>query len=383
MNDVSILFPLPSDAADIDNLLAASSSGAMGTLLPSKLYAKAGAISGSTLPDAGCESEPCPPPPVGSASYSDLRVVAMRIDPCFASLAPDPHGVKCNAQIRLIFQQVLVEETGSRPSAFDSGLHVFYSLTRDEVLTLAQALVALRTTNETDVSLGPLAPHPILAKQGLGGPFSKGVEQLILKVAGEKNLTRVAALSSTVAFPAWGLRAANVTNAAEGAMSPFVIPTLAGDGGVTGQTVEKSGGGFRFAPETTSADNLAPLDDGTPESLSTSARREAFNSLVRVENPSDNSPNTIDCGSCHLASPTEQLVARPQFSLDDRTSALAFQPDGKSVVAADLAPTLHSNSTQLNMHAFSYVGRTPGISQRVVNETAAVVEYLNELPQEP
>ena len=205
----------------------ASSSGAMGTLLPSKLYSKVGAISGSTLPGAGCESEPCPPPPVGFASYSDLRVVAMRIDPCFASLAPDPHGANCSAEIRLIFQQVLVGETGSRPSAFDSGLHVFYSLTREEILALAQALVALRMTNETDVSLGSLAPHPILVKQGLGGPFSKGVEQLILKVAGEKNLTRVAALSSTVAFPAWGLHAVNVTNAAEGAMSPFVIPTLA------------------------------------------------------------------------------------------------------------------------------------------------------------
>jgi hypothetical protein len=31
----------------------------------------------------------------------------------------------------------------------------------------------------------------------------------------------------------------------------------------------------------------------------------------------------------------------------------------------------------LNIHVFSYVGTSPTISQRVVNETAAVVEYLN------
>jgi hypothetical protein len=35
----------------------------------------------------------------------------------------------------------------------------------------------------------------------------------------------------------------------------------------------------------------------------------------------------------------------------------------------------------LNIHAFSYFGTTPGIDQRVINETAAVVEYLNNLSE--
>jgi hypothetical protein len=33
------------------------------------------------------------------------------------------------------------------------------------------------------------------------------------------------------------------------------------------------------------------------------------------------------------------------------------------------------------IHAFSYFGASPGINRRVVNETAAIVVYLNELPQ--
>src|ERR1700734_279082 len=53
MNDVSILFPLPSSAADIDNLLAPSATGAQGTLLPSALYSAMGPIFGSTEPGDG------------------------------------------------------------------------------------------------------------------------------------------------------------------------------------------------------------------------------------------------------------------------------------------------------------------------------------------
>jgi hypothetical protein len=67
---------------------------------------------------------------------------------------------------------------------------------------------------------------------------------------------------------------------------------------------------------------------------------------------------------------------------DDRTSPLAFQPDGQSVVAAAMTPTFTTTTTPaINIHAFSYVGQAATINQRVVNETAAVVEYLNQLPQ--
>jgi hypothetical protein len=381
MNDVSILFPLPSIDEDIGNLLSASSAGARGSLLPSDLYASFGPLAGSTNPDGGLERS------VGVAAYSDLHVVAMRIDPCFASLAPDPHGAGCDAQMRLILQEVRDDGSGS-PMVSDSGLHAFYALTREEFLTLAKALVALRESNDEGDSLGPLAPHPIMVRQGLGGAMSAGVAELILQYAGAANLKRVAQFNSAEAFTAWSFKAANVVSVATVTMSPFVIPTL-GKGGkdITLQTVGTgefaSPLGATFTPATTSDDNLVPLAGHTPKSLSSSARQAAFDSLVRIENPRDNSPNTIDCGSCHLATPTERLVAVPEFSLDDRTSPLAFQPDGTSVVAADMTPTFNSSSgiASLNLHAFSYVGRDPGINQRVVNETASVVEYLNHLPE--
>ena len=75
----------------------------------------------------------------------------------------------------------------------------------------------------------------------------------------------------------------------------------------------------------------------------------------------------------------------PLFSLNDRTSPLAFQPDSAFVTAADMAPSDELDAGVPNgdliIHAFSYFGQVPGISQRVVNETAAIVDYLNELPR--
>ena len=135
-----------------------------------------------------------------------------------------------------------------------------------------------------------------------------------------------------------------------------------------------------FQPTTISTDNLTPLASGMTADLSAADVEAAFDALVRVEHPGDNSPDTIDCGSCHLATASELLIAKPKFGLDDRTSPLAFQPDGIHVLASDMTPTFDTTSSaRVNMHAFSYVGRGASINQRVVNESAAVVEYLNQL----
>jgi hypothetical protein len=41
-----------------------------------------------------------------------------------------------------------------------------------------------------------------------------------------------------------------------------------------------------------------------------------------------------------------------------------------------MAPSF-DNRGSLNLHAFSYLGVRPGISQRTVNEAAVVVSYVN------
>jgi len=394
MNDVSILFPLPTTQADVENLLAAKATGDRGPLLPYPLYSSMGMIQGSTTPldDAG----------FSFAAYGDLRVVAARIDPCFASTDPDPHGVDCMAQLRLIFQQVTwtVNGADANAEAFDSALHAFYALTRSELYALARALVDLRTANTRGDVLGPLAPHPIIVRQGLGGTMSKGVQKLIAQYAGAQNLVRLAQLSSNVGgatFPpgSWTLTAFDVPDGGTTA-TPRSIPALAtsADGGpVTSETLVEDlfltvlppdGGqkifSVEFFPQPAGTDNFAILDDDRPDSLSPSMSQLALDKLVRVENPADDTVNTVDCGSCHVVTQTEQFIGMPVFSFDDTTSPAAFSPDGTFVTSADMAIPAPAEGL-LNIHAFSYFNRTPGINRRVVNETAAVVEYLNQYPE--
>ena len=273
---------------------------------------------------------------------------------------------------------------------FDSALHVFYDLTRGEFLALAQALVELRVANANGEAAGPLAPNPIIARQGLGGAMAKGVEQLILLYAGEKNLVRLAQLSTidNELTELWQMSASDV-GAVKTMATPSPIPTL-GDGGVLsigfgvgvpfGQGDDAGPRTFSvgFDPTSATADDYTPLDDGTAESLSPSARETAFDALVRVENPRDNSPNTIDCGRVPPGDAHREARRHAALLPRRHEGPLAFQPDGTSVTQADMAATF-STPFGLNIHAFSYFGNLPGIDQRVVNETAAVVEYLNDL----
>lgn len=394
MNDVSILFPLPSTAADINNLLAPSAIGAQGTLFPSALYASIGPITGTT-------DDPLPDVPENHGrytAYDALRVVAMRIDPCFASLDPDPDGGGCTAQIRLVFQEVAVSQFGDAgaPLAFDSALHAFYDLSRTQFLTLAQALVDLRAGNEDGDVLGPLAPHPIMVRQGLDGAMSQGVQRLILEYAGEQNLVRAAEASGNNFGPgsigSWLLSAFDVDGSPQVAI-PMPIPTLtstADSGSVVTQSIDGANSLANFFPTTTSADNYASLwqiaqaylEGADAGGYSASDHQAPLDALVRVENPKDNSADTIDCASCHMATDTEQVVAMPLLSFDDTTSPLAFQPDGIHVTPSDMTVVFSPDDAPfgLNLHVFSYVETSPAISRRVVNETAAVVEYLNNLP---
>jgi hypothetical protein len=372
MNDVSILMPLTGAPS---SYLAASSHGSRGVLLPEKLYDQVGHIAGSGgIPTPGSG---------GDARYADLRVVAMRLDPCFASLAPDPHGAGCTAQLRLVFQEVRTVDGVT--TAHDSGLHAFYQLSRADLIALAARIASLRAGNSGGERLGGLAPHPIVVEQGMDGDMARGLSALVLEYAGASNLTRVTELSAFNADFSWSFRGFDVDDATAPATTAMIIPTVAA--GTTEQTFFR---GFvnagasavingQFSPPTTSDDDLVPLaDENTAAGLTIEARQAAFDGLVRIDNPTKSSPDTIDCASCHLATPVSRLIAQPMFSLVESDDSFAFHADGRWVLPGEMAATFDGGDTApFNIHAFSYVETSPAINQRVVDESAAIVAYLN------
>lgn len=361
LNDVSVLFPLPATNQERDaGLLDVKAVGARGTLLPSAIYDGVGHVSGrSNFGPIGA----------GEASYKDLRVVALRIDPCFAALEIPADADDCENQLRLVVQEVVDGST------FDSALHLFYSISRDEVLDLVRSIGGLRQSLKPGVKLGRLQPHPLMVEQGLSGSMSRGVRDAILAHAGEKNLIRVTRMTESNG-PFWNFSGFDIAN---GKTVPMHIPTLP-KGEDTQQLFARDFG----EPPVPSATPPSGSDDdfmklAAPvgaQALSSDEQAALFARLLRVENPSHHSPNTVDCASCHIATPTTKLVAEPLLGLSGKDAADMFKPSGKLLEAADLMATFENEEPLTNVHAFSYTERRAGISQRTVNESAAVVSYL-------
>lgn len=363
LNDVSVLFPLPSSAAEqSDGLLAMTAKGARGELLPKRMFEELPSIFGSVASDLIGATN--------SASYDNLRVVAMRIDPCFAELEPPASGQGCRNQVRLVVQET---EVGS---AFDSGLHLFYAVSREEVLELVRAIGGLRQKLAVSRALGKLQPHPLMVEQGLAGEMASGVRAAILAHAGSENLVRITRMTQNNG-PFWDFSGFEVES---GKLVPMHIPTLPADGDAK-QTIERNFGAFQGLeanPPSGSTDEITLLSRPTEASaLSESERAAKLTSLLRVENPGAHSPDTIDCASCHAATPIKKLVVEPHGW---STAGLpAFEPNAARFDREALEPSYDGDTTPImNVHAFSYFGAGLGISQRVVNESAAIVDYLSK-----
>ena len=365
MNDLSILFPLPANDAELAAALGPSTLGVGGPLVPQALFEE----------DTDANT----------IDYTKLHAVAFRLDPCFAHLGAITDRSTCAAQLRVVFQQVS-DLGGGDIEANDVGVHAFYSVTNDQFDAAVHEVVAARLANGGDTDLGSLAVHPILRAQGLTGAFGTALAGIITKYAGAANLVKFTSLAGFEAGGGahpliqptsfWSFQGFDIANNATTAM---VIPTLPNS--VTSMSVSAGNTSplaASIAPVTSSNDNIETLINSFELGMATSAAKQsAFDAALRIENPAASSPNTIDCGSCHLAQFAVQLVGTPVLHFTESGNANAFVAD-PGIPSVDLTPmtALVQGDGSINLHAFSYRGTGPMINQRVVNETAANLAYL-------
>lgn len=297
-NDVAILYP-PGGGAIV-----------AGDLVPRAIYERAFGSEGALQ----LGGTPAAPP------LAMLHLVAIRIDPQLE-------------QLRLVFQPA-----GER----DDAVHVFFALDHGEARAVAEAVAALRG----DSQLGPLAPHPLLVRDGVNGPFGKALAALIRQHATAAKLARITVFTSSGLGTAWNFFGVDV--AAGGGTTPVAIPTLAPD-----TRLEAFFAGFvegeltGDAPFTPSSTTLAARDDlrllasrDRFAHASPAARDQAIAAAARIEDPRVHTPETIDCASCHVA----HLV----------------QTHGP-----------------LDLHMFGYSHGQPSIQPRTMREVAASVAALN------
>jgi hypothetical protein len=361
-DDLSVLYPLATSQAAFDRgYLTPASPGLGGPLLPAAVYEQAFGPPG-TLQLGGTPAAP---------ALAGLRMVAFRLDPCFARTEATPEAA-CEHQLRVVFQTLRFD--GTQAIAADDAVHAFYRLRRDQLAAAVQASIALRRKHAGDRrQLGPLAPHPILVEQGLEGELAAAFDQLVLHLAGAQNLTRITQVTASGLGTAWNFSGVDV---ASGVTSRVKIPTVpagtttvaffAGfsSGQLTGQPA------FTPATEAAAIDDLQLLGDVHRAALASAAdRQRAYDASLRIEDPAVHSPDTIDCASCHLAQAVRTMVGETAFHLTASIPELR--------VAAGRLPAPALDDRDVNVHMFGYKGKRAPIHQRTINEAAAVTAYVN------
>lgn len=358
--DVTILYPLP-PASDINLLVWGNTlSNSYGRLVPQAVFNQI--------------TVPLDPRPfsrtrtTGTPAWNELRLVAVRLDPCFGSRGEVADSA-CPNQVRLVFQGV--HGVGATAAGEDGAVHALYELPRAELLALSRDIVRL-SDQQGSYTPGPLGVHPILARQGVWGGFGQGLKTLLRRYVGEDRLVRMTFFAredtqqSAWVFGGFERKA--------GSFARLQIPT-------TTTSEQALLGGFPNAGElsgsvptpSSSGDDIRVLLNSAAANLADdTARRSAFAAALRIENPTRHTPDTIDCVSCHAA-----MAARSLGESKYGLTALGH-PDS-FVSSRDLRFTPPAEPSLENLHATSYLGAELGISQRTANETAAVAAYMSTL----
>jgi hypothetical protein len=374
VNDVSLLFPLPTRRADLAQLLSINAQGAGGPLLSDANFR---ALVGFETPSDD--------PTFKANDPKAWKVVGVRVDPC-AQTAP---GAACQPQLRLITQPVTFE--GGRAGTLDHAIHLVYNLTPDAFSSLAADLVALKQAAGASTNGAPLGVHPAMRAEGLGGPFAKGLKQLIGKHAGPANLAG-AAVMLTLNAGEWRFA---ISAARDGALVQLQPPcadasrrtiSMRGTTGFVGNFID------RVEPPATCADNVNeiilsnPGPGGGAFLQKSAAEQQPFvDAALRVDNPRTHTAFTTDCVSCHVASRSLARVKGEAFlSAFDDGNANRFVPAAgvtMTFASGRLDPADASPASDpigpYNVRSFGYQDELPSYTARALNETAFVVEQMN------
>ncbi|MFO0639710.1 MAG: hypothetical protein U0183_10910 [Polyangiaceae bacterium] len=341
-NDVSILFPLPTNG-DVGGLLQPKTEGAFGPLLPESFYAAA-------APRGRFDER--------AAEGAVPALVAVRVDPCYPAT---PTAGPCDSEVRGVFQ--LVRSTPDGVTAEDGAIHVTYGVSPDEIVAFVAELASAKRASGYGVSES-LGPHPVLAREGLDGPFARALRASLLARVGAARIRRVTSYHHERGdeHDAWVFSSFERTTS--GGLGLAKIPGTES----FEQRVEGSPAtaplGTSFARVTSGRDRFADLLRADRRAATFEASRSAFDEALAHEDPSLHSARTTDCAGCHLAEGAHRVAVSELGLVAPRAVAAS-------------APRRDERTSVTNVHAFGYLGRAVAISQRTANESASVAALLN------
>jgi hypothetical protein len=337
--DVSILYPLPDSR---DQLIQPTEEAAYGVLFPEVWFPTA-----------------IGPVDIG-VTYGDMRMVALRLDPCSARKS-------CNAEVRAIFQPVVTGGDG-RPTVADGAIHVFYAMELDELLAFMTEIRELKRRYGAAIDYdSALGPQPILAATGLDGEFATELHALVLEHLGQSRIERFTERNHQIpAQDRWDFYLFEVDSGGN-LVREFLPFTNADEQQVTGTPSDPATAGGIIAINPVLDTPVVAIVDNNRPAAATDAIRAGFAHALELQDPTKVTSESVDCVSCHLAEGGRR-VGVSQYGL---APAGAFD-GGDIAYERDLTAIT-------DLHMFAYDGRAVSVSQRVANESAMTARIMQDL----
>lgn len=337
--DVSILYPLPDT---LDQLIRPDEQAAFGQLFPERWFPTS-----------------IGPVDIGT-SYGDMRLIALRLDPCSARKV-------CSSEVRAIFQPVVLGPDGM-PTVADGAIHVFYAMPEDELVAFLKEILALKQKYGGGIDYGrTLGPQPILAATGLDGDFARGLHDLVLEHLGESRIERFTERNHQIpASDRWDFYLFERVGA--DLVRQPIETTTTQEQQVTGtHTDPMLAGGIAGVSPALDSPVLAVVDENRPPAV-TDAIRAGFARAIELQDPTKENSESVDCVSCHLAEGARH-VGETEYGL---TATDAFHTDRSVAYRRDLRAVT-------DLHMFAYDGRAVSVMQRVANESAVTADAMQQL----
>ncbi len=350
MSDLSLLMPLPEPGAQ-NRLWHARTTTRGGALLPKEVY--------DSLPMLVVLRD-------REWLYDSLRVVAARIDPCFA----EGNG-PCRRQVRFVWQPM--EEIRGSFTTLDAAAHTFHELSDQDWANLIAGLERLKKLYPLP-SGQALGVHPHLASSGIQGAFGREFARLLFSVCGPLNLVRATAMTVNTEGTVWVFTGFDIKN---GKHERFLIPRVNNRAQAFFSDLEN-------ALEFRATMNPFPANEASFLSFlrdSSTAERElgedeiakAVRSSLVALNPKLSNPGTIDCASCHAARavPLWAELRFPSWNWNGMFAGELFRGEGNLT-------NISASPRRTNvLRAFGYFNRDPILSPRTIFETSLAVESMN------
>lgn len=332
-NDISILLPLPKKGEEAR--MWGPESGDV--LLPGEVFKR--------LPEIVTDLDP------ETLYKKSLKVLAVRIDPCFRE-GNEP----CRRQIRFVFQPLVFEE--NRFTTLDAAIHTFYELNESQWNGMVTAL--------PKGAAGSLSVHPTLKKEGYAGDTWKKL-QTILKFCNPVTLKRATVMTVNPLGNIWFFSGLHVD---EGVMNSINIPRVkAFTQGFFTAMNDLDGPEFRVAMDPAPHEQGAFLKllrhSAGAKEMGEKNLQEATREAIALENPRLTHPGNVDCASCHGARLAEAWAMRnfPDWNWRNLFEKELYSDEG--VVFLPEAKTTPANVLRM----FGYFEDEPVIARRVEFET--------------